>query len=134
MKRVLRSLLYGLAMLAGISGLVAGGKSLGKYAWARMNDPYFDSFSYNDLVFSGGVIFLLSLILLIFAEVGSTLSRTFNPPKPKKADSASKKSGGSPKTASPGDLPTQAPEVEDQTDQESADEKLARILKPKQDR
>ena len=131
MKRVLRSLLYWIAVLAGITGLVAGGKSLGKYALARMNDPYFDSFSYNDLVFSGGVIFLLSLILLIFADVGSTLSRTFNPPKPKKADATSKKSSGSSKTTGPGTLPTQAPEPEDQSDQESADEKLARLLKQK---
>ena len=73
MTKLFRGALYWLAMAAGGVGLVAGARALAKYLVVRFNDPYFDSFSYNDLVFSGGVIFLLSLILLTIAELARTL-------------------------------------------------------------
>jgi len=129
MKRFLRGLLYCLALLGGITGLVVGGKLLGKYVLARLNDPYFDSFSYNDLVFSGGVIFILSLILLIFADIGLMLGKKFGPAK--NADAAPKPAGVSPKTAASSSPSAPLPDVESEADQESADEKLARLLQQK---
>lgn len=129
MKRFLRGFLYWLAVLAGITGLATGGKLLGKYALARLNDPYFDSFSYNDLVFSGGVIFILSLILLIFADIGHLLGKNFIPLKTEKA--AAKPAGESFKTAGSAAATAALPAPEPETDQESADEKLARLLKQK---
>jgi len=131
MIKLVRILLYWLARVAGVIGLVAGGKSLGKYALARLNDPYFDSFSYNDLVFSGGVIFLLSLLVLIFADVGHSLnsrtggaghsgspSQPFLPPA---------------KPAEAGPLPRPAPATDPDVERASADEKLARLLKRKKE-
>jgi hypothetical protein len=128
MTRLFREVVYWLAMTAGILGLVAGGKSLVKYALARFNDPYFDSFSYNDLVFSGGVIFLLSLILLIFADLARTLGGAFPPAKPESPGASPKPTLGAPRTAAPS-----GPAPETEPDRESADEKLARLLKQKKE-
>jgi len=120
--------LYWLAWLAGCVGLVAGGRSLGRYVFARFNDPYFDSFSYNDLAFSGGVIFLLSLILLLFAELARSLGGAFLSAKPEKPGSLPKLTiPAAPSLASAAQTP--APEAA--ADRESADEKLARLLKQK---
>ena len=127
MKRLLRGALYWLAVPAGITGLVAGGKLLGKYVVARINDPYFDSFSYNDLVFSGGVVFILSLILLIFADIGHIIGKNLNATKPEKAES--KAAAESPRTAAQVSAPAPLPAPESEADRESADEKLTRLLK-----
>ena len=129
MRKFLRSTLYWLARLAGIIGLVTGGKLLVKYALARLNDPYFDAFSYNDLVFSGGVIFLLSLLLLIFADVGRLLARHLDAAKPETTAAAGEPAKTSAPPASPAPLPAPEPEA----DRESADEKLARLLKQKRE-
>ncbi len=129
MTRILRGLLYWLAMVAGLIGLAAGGRLLIKYALARFKDPYFDSFSYNDLVFSGGVIFLISLMLLIFADLARTLGRAFPPgdAKPGTLPAIPGETGKSVAPASPA-APAPAPEAS----RESADEKLARLLKQKE--
>jgi hypothetical protein len=110
--------------MAGIVGLVTGGKSLVKYLLARFNDPYFDSFSYNDLVFSGGVIFLLSLILLIFTDLAHRLGGASLAAKPEKPGSSSK-SAQEPVQPATQTGPASEPEL----NRESADEKLARLLK-----
>jgi hypothetical protein len=128
MTRFLRRLLYWLALVAGLIGLVAGGRLLAKYAVARFNDPYFDSFSYNDLVFSGGVIFLLSLMLLIFTDLARTLSG-FAPPGPGKTAAIPAPPGEIAKFGGATPPATPAPIAE--PDRESADEKLARLLKQK---
>ena len=133
MAKIYRFLLLWLARLAGVVGLIAGGKSLAKYAVARFKDPYFDSFSYNDLVFSGGVIFLLSLLVLIFAEVGARLGRTGRsvpespvaPPAP---------TGVKPARPASWIAATGAgPEPEPVAEVESPDAKLARLVKHKEE-
>jgi len=128
MAKLYRFLLFWLARLAGVIGLFAGGKSLAKYAVARFKDPYFDSFSYNDLVFSGGVIFLLSLLVLIFAEVGRNLGRSGGAGAVV-APVEEKPVRKSPPAVVPGSPPVAEPaEVA-----ESPDEKLARLLKHKEE-
>jgi len=132
MAKTYRFLLFWLARLAGIIGLIAGGKSLAKYAVARFKDPYFDSFSYNDLVFSGGVIFLLSLLVLIFVEAAASLGRAGHsapegpvaPPVP---------TGGKP--ARPPGPAAAGPSLEPEpvVEVESPDAKLARLLKHKEE-
>jgi hypothetical protein len=131
MLKLLRTLLYWLARVAGVIGLVAGGKSLGKYALARLNDPYFDSFSYNDLVFSGGVIFLLSLLVLIFADVGHSLGKNSRPFPAENSGEKAKPAPPPAKTTGPAPLISPAPGSEPEGDRESADEKLERLLKQK---
>ena len=126
MTKLFRGALYWLALAAGGVGLVAGARALAKYIVARFNDPYFDSFSYNDLVFSGGVIFLLSVILLVLAELARTLGRAFPPAQSEKPGAAPRPGGGGIPVAGP---TSPAPEAE--PDRESADEKLARLLKQK---
>jgi hypothetical protein len=123
MTKLLRGGLYWLALAAGGVGLVAGARALAKYIVARFNDPYFDSFSYNDLVFSGGVIFLLSLILLIIAELARALGRAFPPVLSDKSGAAPQPAGGA---APPAALA--GPALQAEADRESADEKLARLL------
>jgi hypothetical protein len=125
MTRLLRRLLYWLALAAGLIGLAAGGRSLIKYALARFNDPYFDSFSYNDLVFSGGVIFLLSLILLVFTDLARTLGGAWPPGAT--PGSTPKPPGEPAKAASP--VSPSGPAQGAEPDRVSANEKLARLLK-----
>ena len=131
MIRFLRVVLYVLAIASGMFGLVAGGKSLAKYAIARLKDPYFDSFSYNDLILSGSVIFLLSLLVLIFVDISLTLGRALRSPRPEKKESAARPAGLPAKSidTNPPSLPE--PSAESESDRESADEKLARLLKQK---
>lgn len=124
MAKIYRFVLFWLARLAGIIGLVAGGKSLGKYAVARFKDPYFDSFSYNDLVFSGGVIFLLSLLVLIFVEVARHAGRSGGAGVVVAPTETKPVRKGSPVVA-PGALPVAEPAET----VESPDEKLARLVK-----
>ena len=133
MLKLLRTSLYWLARVAGIIGLVAGGKSLGKYLLARLNDPYFDSFSYNDLVFSGGVIFLLSLLVLIFADVGQSLGKSLRPASAENSGARPRPAGSSAKSAELASPAAPFPETENEADHESADEKLTRLLKQKDD-
>lgn len=129
MKKFLGGALYWLSILAGLTGLAAGGKSLGKYAFAWLTDKYFDSFSYNDLIFSGSVIFLLSLILLIFANLSRAVTKHLLT-KPEMAQSA-KSAATAPAAGTPAALSaTPAPPPEEP--KESADEKLARLLKQKE--
>jgi hypothetical protein len=128
MSKLYRFVLFWLARLAGITGLIAGGKSLGKYLVARFKDPYFDSFSYNDLVFSGGVIFLLSLLVLIFVEVGISLGRNAV-----SGPVAAPTEGKPPRKTSP-TVPVAAPPAPEQEEAvESPDARLARLVKPKED-
>jgi hypothetical protein len=127
MTRLFRHLLYWLARLAGLTGLFAGGKSLAKYAVASFKDPYFDSFSYNDLVFSGGVIFLLSLLVLIFAEVAGHLERAACSAPAKPADKP-----GTPDVKPAPPTPADVRPVPEKSP-ESPDAKLARLVKPSEE-
>ena len=130
MTRIFRSLLYWLALVAGLIGLAMGGRSLVKYALARLNDPYFDAFSYNDLVFSGGVIFLLSLLLLIVADLARTLGGSL-PGGPEKPGSTPTSPGESRPASGGGSAAVSATGAQSEPDRISADEKLARLLKQK---
>ncbi len=125
--------LFWLARVAGLIGLVAGGKSLVKYALARLKDPYFDSFSYNDLVFSGGVIFLLSLLVLILVELGKNVGRT-SPVQPVGATSASVPGSGAEDQATMTNRAAGAKaEAVLVVTEASPDAKLARLLKQHED-
>ena len=131
--RVFRTLLYWLARLAGVVGLLAGGKSLGKYALARLKDPYFDSFSYNDLVFSGGVIFLLSLLVLIAVEMARSLERSIWTTSPGFGGSGAAKPVGNrgKPIESPADTAAE-PAATGNVETESPDKKLVRLVKQKE--
>ena len=125
MTKLFRGGIYWLALAAGGVGLVAGARALAKYIVARFNDPYFDSFSYNDLVFSGGVIFLLSLILLVFTDLARTLGGAWPPGAT--PGSTPKPPGEPAKAASP--VSPSGPAQGAEPDRVSANEKLARLLK-----
>ena len=133
MTRFIRTLLYWLARLAGLIGLFAGGKSLVKYVLARLKDPYFDSFSYNDLVFSGGVIFLLSILVLIFTDIGLLLHRVARSPAPTSPGLPIPPGGTQNKMTALASQAGAGPETEPVVPAESPDAKLARLLKQKEE-
>ena len=72
----LKNLLYGLAGLAGVGGLVFGGCPM----FAQLIDGVFlgNFVSPNDELFRYSVVFLLSLILLILVHLGYRLAGAFD--------------------------------------------------------
>ena len=75
MLKMIRCLLYGLATLAGVSGLVISGVPLVKYGLERLHD--YESTSYYDTTYlhAPEIIFLLSLMLLVFVNIGLVIER-----------------------------------------------------------
>lgn len=135
MPRIFTLLLYCLAVFVGVVGLLKGGVPLLKYAVECLKGNYFDAYallsSYDR--FSSEVILILSLMLLIVVHIGHVLTRGLSSAKSEKLVSSQKQQDDSPMSAglTPQSLePLGAPV---QTDKETSDEKLGRLLRQKQE-
>jgi len=125
MLKIFIFMLYFLAVLTGVAGLIAGGVPLVNYALERWRDPEFDYYSNFGLVSTAGNIITLSLMLLIFVHVSYVIQRGFRA-TPKKPESPGRLQLNS--SLSPDPI---SPPVEPQKKQpaaETPDEKLARLI------
>ena len=124
MMKTIRRLLFGLAISTGVAGLVVGGVPLGKFAYEWLKDHEYGYYYDPNFLFSPEVIFILSVILLVFVYISHLVGKGIyiagetpsDPPKPP-AEAA-------PATADKAVPPAAAPV-------ETADEKLARLLDQK---
>jgi|SRR5208337_4036904 len=133
MLRLIRLLLYWLAVLAGVTGVLVEGLSLLKNWTQRLEDPNYSYLLSAYDYFSAEVIFLLSLMLLIVVHIGHVVGGGLLISKSKEPVSSGPHQGESPKSTS---LTSPSPETlgaPAQIDKETADEKLARLLKQKQE-
>ncbi len=129
MLKVIRWLLYGLAILSGGAGLYGGGVPLAKYAFQRLRDPGYGYYFAPDFLFPPEAIFLLSLLLLMSVRIGFAIEKGIRPAdvhtpvasRNQPNDSASANEIARPSKT----VETSAP------DAETADEKLTRLLNQK---
>jgi len=127
MSRIPRFLIYWLAVLAGVTGVLVEGVSLVKNWMQQFNPEYSYLLSAYDF-FSAEVIFLLSLMLLIVVHIGHVVGGGLHISKSKEPVSPGKQRGDSSVSAGSTSQSSELPEAQKQTDQETADEKLTRLL------
>lgn len=130
MLRVFVFLLYGLAVLAGVAGLFAGGVPLVNYALARWRSPAFDYYSNFGLVSTAGSFIILSLILLIFVHVSYVIQSRFRASLKEPAPFNKQRDDSSPPANSISQPvgTSKGPPAE-----ETPDEKLARLINVKKE-
>src|ERR1017187_8587341 len=126
MLKMIRCLLYGLAILAGMAGLFDSGTPLVKYLLQQWREHEYRGYYDTSYLNSPKIIFLLSLILLLGVRICLALDKGTRPIKPSDTVSSGKKPVApaqagkiSPPSAT---AETPAPPVE------SADAKLTRLL------
>lgn len=90
MLKIIRCVLYGLAISTGVAGLFVGGVPIAKYALERFRDSEYGYYYETNFLFSPEVIFLLSLILLIFVHIGLVVGKGIHVAGPTKSDSSAK--------------------------------------------
>jgi hypothetical protein len=126
MFKIIRCVLYSLAVLTGVAGLFVGGDPLVKYLWEMLHDSEYRSYYDTHYLNEPEIIFLLSLILLIGVRIAIALDKGIRPASPLEKDSSGKKlvaPAPASEIASPfGTAETPAQPVE------TADEKLTRLL------
>lgn len=123
MSKALIFLFYGVATLAGMGGLLAGGIPLIAYAWARWQNPELGYYANLALVSSAENTLLVSFILLVAIHISYVVCRHTNNlsgSKPTAADPALP-AGGAANAAAAARL---------EKDAATADDKLSRLLKP----
>ena len=131
MLKIIRCILYGFAITTGVAGLLFGGDPLAKYLWEMLHDSeyrnYYDTHNLNE----PGMIFLLSLILLIGVRICFALDKGIRPANPSEAVPSGKKpvAPAPPNKISPPPVPPETPAQP----VESADKKLTRLLHQKKD-
>ena len=133
MSKVPRLLLYWLATLAGLTGVLAEGISLLKNLKDKLFDPDYSLLLNSYDYFSAGVIFLLSLMLLILVHIGHVVAGGFHISGFRKQSDSVKLPGNPSGAAS---LPPESGAAQMQMDKENketADEKLSRLLKSKKE-
>ncbi len=137
MFRLFRFLLYCLAVLIGVAGLLEGGVPLLEYTYARLAGNDIDAYavlsSYDR--FSSEVILILSLMLLIVVHIGHVLAGGLRFSKTEKPASLRVQSAGSPQppqkeTSGPLPQPGQAPAA---AGIDKANEKLESLVKKPND-
>lgn len=126
MIRTIIFLLYCLAILTGVTGLLAGGIPLVTYALARWHSPAFDFTSNFGFIATAFSMVILSIMLLIVVHISHVVGGGFpiNRNKPVSRDKLPPDSP--PPTAPPPAVTPKAP-----ADEESADAKLSRLLNQK---
>jgi hypothetical protein len=131
MFKIIRCILYGLAITTGVAGLIIGGDPPAKYLWDMLRDykyrDYYDTHYLNE----PEMIFLLSLILLIGVRICFVLDKGIRPANPSEAVPSGKKPVA-PAPSNEISPPPMPPETPAQP-VESADKKLTRLLHPKKD-
>jgi len=120
--------------LAGVTGVLVEGVSLLKNWKERLFDPDYSPLLSSYDFFSAEVIFLLSLVLLIVVHIGHVVGDGFHISKSKEPVSSGKPQGDSPVSAGLIPQPPEPLGTQAQTDKETADEKLTRLLKQKKER
>ena len=131
MLKMIRCLLYGLAILAGVSGLFDGGMPLVKYMLQQWREHEYRGYYDTSYLNAPKIIFLLSLILLVGVRICLALDKGTRPVNPSDTVSSEKKPvapAPAGKISSPSaTAEPSAPPVE------SADAKLTRLLNQKKD-
>ncbi|HTB83995.1 MAG TPA: hypothetical protein VK742_10105 [Candidatus Sulfotelmatobacter sp.] len=123
MLKIIRYVLYGLAILSGVAGLMVGGLPLAQFARERLQAEdsardYYDT----TYLHAPEIIFLLSLILLVGVCIGLTLEKGISPANPPRSEKpAELQRTEAAAISAAGEIP--APQTS-----ESADEKLSRLL------
>ncbi len=125
-------MLYWLAVLAGVTGVLVEGISLLKNWMERFNPDYSPLLSSYDF-FSAEVIFLLSLILLIVVHIGHVVGGGLHISRSRKPVLPGKQPGDSSLSAGLTTQSLEPPGAPAQADKETSDEKLARLLKRKKE-
>jgi hypothetical protein len=128
--RVLVFLLYGLAVLTGVAGLIIGGVPLVNYTLMRWRDPTYDYYSNYGMVSTAVNIVILSLLLLIFVHISHVMRCRFQS-NPKKPMLSSKQQTGSSQSAKSILKTVETPK--EQPAEETPDEKLARLINMKKE-
>ena len=131
MSNVPRFLLYWLAVLAGVAGVLVEGISLLKNWKERLFDPDYSPLLSSYDSFSAEVIFLLSLMLLILVHIGHVVGGGLHISRSRKPVSSGKEPGDASPSAVLVSQPLEPLGAQAQTDKETADEKLTRLLKQK---
>lgn len=131
MLKIIRYVLYSLAILTGVSGLFVGGVPLVKFLWEMLHDYeyryYYDTHYLNE----PEIIFLLSLILLVGVRIALALDKGIRPAhSPDHVASGKQTAASAPANeVSPSPVAAETPAQP----VESADEKLTRLLNQKKD-
>lgn len=133
MSRVLRFLLYWLAVLAGVTGVLVEGVSLLKNWKERLFDPDYSPLLSSYDFFSAEVIFLLSLVLLIAVHIGHVVGGGLHFSRSRKPAASGNQPGDAPPSADSASQSREPLGASAQTDKETADEKLTRLLKQKKE-
>jgi hypothetical protein len=113
--------LYVLAITTGVGGVLAGGIPLATYALARLKNPGFGYYANLPLISTAENTLIFSLMLLIFVHIGHVLGAGLRRPAPKPDSSAHNHA-----PANPVSWQSEAPQ---RRKEETADERLARLLK-----
>src|ERR1017187_498115 len=131
MLKMIRCLLYGLAILSGVAGLFVGGTPLVKYMLQQWREHEYRGYYDTNYLNAPKIIFLLSLVLLIGVCIALALEKIIRPANPPVTVPPGKKPVA-PAPASEISPPTGAAETPAQP-VESADAKLTRLLNQKKD-
>jgi|SRR5665213_1364374 len=133
MLKIIRCLLYSLAIFTGVAGLVAGGVPLAKYALQYLRDREYDYYFDANYLYPPGIIFLLSLLLLIFVHIGLMMGKGISPASSPKPDPSVKPAEAAPAPAGEISPPTKTAGTTAQAELETADKKLTRLLNQNKD-
>lgn len=131
MLKIIRYILYGLAITTGVAGLIIGGDPLTKYLWDVLRDYKYRDYSDTHFLNEPEMIVLLSLILLIGVRICLALDKGIRPASPSETVPSGKKLVA-PAPSNKSSPPPVPPETPAQP-VESADKKLTRLLHPKID-
>jgi hypothetical protein len=126
MLKTIRWLLYGLAISTGVAGLLVGGVPLGKFAFEWLHDHEYGYYYDPNFLFSPEVIFILSVILLMFVYISHLVGKGIHINGETKSDPPPPPAEAAPATADKAAPPAAAPV-------QTADDKLARLLNQKKD-
>lgn len=130
MLRAVAFLLYSVAILTGVAGLIAGGIPLATYILARWRNPSVDYELNFDFISKALNVFMLSIILLIFVHVSHVIRSRFRNNPQKTVSSGKPQPDSSPQAKS---IPQPAEAQKKQPVEETPDEKLARLITVKKE-
>jgi hypothetical protein len=123
---LLRRVLYGAAIAAGVAGLIAGGDPIARYVLDELRDyQYHDYYETSNYLQEPEIIFLLSMILLVGVSIAIRLDKGIQPASVLPAASSTKEPG---RPAGTETVPPSGTAEVPTTPGETADEKLARLL------
>jgi hypothetical protein len=132
MLKTIRCVLYGLAILTGVAGLFDSGTPLVKYMLQQWREHEYRGYYDTGYLNSPKIIFLLSLILLVCVRLSLALDKGIRPASPQNSIPSGKPTADTPALADEISQPPKAAISTMKTEQETADEKLTRLLNQKE--